>query len=202
MQNPLLKFPRPANQDKKCDSPKHVRIAIIIMILLLAVKVLHLDDLRPPLYKQHDVVMLENPIKIPEDYMVADLSGNTMQLTSLLGDDITILAFWATWCGYCAREFPQMDSTVPELSSHGVKFLPIARGDDAPEKIDQFFKRGNIKNLESVIASTPALYKQLGVAGYPTFLAVDKNGMAFAKLRPEWNSSDITDLFEKLQQVK
>ncbi len=202
MKDNLLKFPKPANQDKKCNSPGYLRVGIIIMILLMAVKILHLDDFRPEIYRQNDVVILEHPVKIPDDYMLADLSGNLAPLAGLLGSDVTILAFWATWCGYCAREFPQIDLVAPELASHNIKILPIARGDDTPEKIQQFFARGNIKNVESLIASTTAIYKKLGVAGYPTFIAVDKNGKAFAKLRPQWDSPDIFLLFEKLQQEK
>ena len=202
MGNNLLQFPNSANQNKNCSSPKTVRIMIILMILLLAVKIFHLDDVRPEIYRRHDVVMIKDTVKIPEDYMVFDLAGKQLRLTDLLGEDITILAFWATWCGYCAKEFPQIDALDRDLSSHGVKVLPIARGDDTVEKINQFFKRGNIKNMESVIASNPFLYKQLEVMGYPTFIAVDKNGLAFAKLRPKWEDNDIANLFVKLQQNK
>jgi thiol-disulfide isomerase/thioredoxin len=198
MKHPLLNFPKPANQYKKCGTPQFFRIGVILLILLMLVKMLGLDDFRPEIFRKHDVAHFSNPIKLPDDYMVADLSGNSVALNDLLGEDVTILAFWATWCGYCASEFPEMDGLANYLANHGVKILPIARGDDTPEKINRFFERGNIKNMETVIASTPSLYKHLGVMGYPTFIAVDKNGMAFAKLRPKWEANDIFELFEKL----
>ena len=202
MKSNLLKFPKPANNGKKEDSKLAVRMMIVIIAVLAVIKIFGLDDTRPAVYKHHDVKILESPIKLPEGYMVSDLSGKNILLNDLIGDNITIIAFWATWCGYCAAEFPEMDSLVPYLERHGIKILPIARGDDTPEKVNQFMHKGGIKNVQSVIASTNELHKKVGVLGFPTFVAVDKNGMVFAKLRPKWGQSDVFDLFEQLDKIQ
>lgn len=198
MQN-IIKFRRPDNKDKKCNSPLAIKVMFSIFIILAIVKLFALDDLRPLIYRQHNVVMLKTPVAIPDDYIVNDLYGKQLKLSDLLGDKITILAFWATWCGYCAAEFPYMDSVAPYLSRHGVKIIPIARGDDTNEKITQFFERGHIKNVETFIPPTSQLHKLLGISAYPSYVAIDENGKAFARLRPKWNSSDIFELFEKLE---
>ena len=197
--NNLLKFPKPANQDKKCNSPTAVRIMVFILILLATVKLFGLDDFRPSIYRQHDVFMMNQPIKLPENYLVTDfLSGKEIKISDALGDNITILAFWATWCGYCAKEFPEIDALVPSLASQGIKILPVARGDDTTQKVQQFLERGNIKNLGTTIATTPELHKALKINAYPSFIAVDKNGFAFAKLHPRWEAENINELFEKI----
>lgn len=196
--NNIFKFPKQAGKQKKCDSPLVMRVMLGVFILVAIVKLFALDDFRSFIDRRHDVVMLKTPVKIPEDFVVRDLSGRELKLADFMGERITILAFWATWCGYCAVEFPEMDALVPYLSRHGVKIIPIARGDETIDKITNFFERGNIKNLDTLIPSTAELHKLLNIYAYPSFVAVDEHGVVFAKLHPKWNSSDIFELFEKL----
>ncbi len=200
--NNIVNFKKPEkpNQPTKPNPPIFMKVIFVVIIMLVVSKIPQLIGGSTYLFMRHDVNMFSNPIKIPEDYQVLDLSGKNQKLSEMLGNDITILAFWATWCGYCAKEMPVMDKVIPYLSEHGVKIIPISRGDDAPDKIHQFFERGHIKNVESVIATTNELHAMLGVQGYPGYVAVDKNGMAFAKLRPRWGSEDINQLFEELQK--
>ncbi len=193
----ILNFPSP-----KKNNPFVVKVMVVTLILLAALKLPELMDNRSALLKKHAVFPISNQTKITEDYLVYDLNGNSLKLSEMLGENLTILAFWATWCGYCAEEMPVMDETIPYLQKHGINIIPVARGDDTPEKIKQFFKRGNIKNVESVIASSRLLHKDLGVASYPTFIAIDKDGIAFANLRPNWEASDIYSLFEQMQEMK
>ena len=192
------------NTDKKNkpNNPLVMKVMIVTLVLLAILKLPELIDDRPPVFKDHEVYLFKTPIEIPKDYTVFDLSSRSVKLTDMLGSELTLLPFWATWCGYCAAEMPVMDDVTPYLAKHGVEIIPIARGDDTPNKVVEFFEHGKIKNLASVIASTPELHKALGVKGYPSYIAVNSNGMAFAKLRPQWNSDDILKLFEELRATE
>lgn len=191
----IFKLQKPGNQNKKGISFS----TKIIIATLFAVFIVKLPDLvLPKIYTDNEVRMITNPIKVPEDYLVMDLSGREHKLSEMLGNKITVLAFWATWCGYCKIELPQMDEVIPGLEKNGVTIIPIARGDDTPSKVVEFFNNLDMRNVESKIATTANLHKVLGVQGYPTFIAVDENGMAFARMRPNWSSADIPELFDKL----
>ena len=178
-----------------------MKVAIILLAMLATLQIFKSFDGRSPIFREHNVNLFEHPIELPENYIVYDLSGRPVKLSKMIGgSDILVLPFWATWCKYCAQEFPLMDDVVPYLERHGVSFIPIARGDDTPNKVVKFFKRGNIKNMESVIASTPELHKRVGVKAYPTFILVNKDKKAFANMQPRWNSDSIFKLFEELRQ--
>lgn len=41
------------------------------------------------------------------DFRYADLDGLMFNLSDLEGE-VVILNFWATWCGYCLQEFPDL----------------------------------------------------------------------------------------------
>lgn len=191
----IFKFQKPANQHKK-GMAFSTKIIIAILFAMVIIKLPML--VVPKIYRDNEVRMITNPIKIPGDYLVMDLSGREQKLSGMLGNKITVLVFWATWCGYCKIEMPQMDEVIPELEKHGVTIIPIARGDDTPPKVVEFFDNLDMRNVESKIATTSELHKVLGVQGYPTFIAVDENGMAFARMRPNWSSADISELFDKL----
>lgn len=192
----ILNFKKPPQ--KKKNDPLTIKIIIAVLLLLAVIKLPQIINGVPPLYREHSVNILNAPIELPEGFLVSDLNGVRFPLSDEISNNITVLAFWATWCKYCAKEFPIMDSDAQYLANNGIKIIPIAKNDDTPEKIRNFFERGNIKNIESVIATSSDLHEQLGVRGYPSYMAVDKNGMVFATLRPEWGSGNILELFRKL----
>lgn len=194
----VINFQKPDNENKKNNIFFIKTIAVTILLLVL-MKVFGISEGKPYLYQKHDVSIFRNPIEISKDYVVYGMDGESRNLSEMLDGKITILAFWATWCGYCSKELPSVGDLAPKFAERGINIIPIAVGDDTPQKILKFFERGHIKNLEPVIASSHSLYKEIGVNGYPTFIVVDENGMAFAKMRPQWEESDLSELFDKFQ---
>jgi thiol-disulfide isomerase/thioredoxin len=53
-----------------------------------------------------------------------------------------VLSFWATWCGPCVHELPDVQKLHDELSPRGVIFYAVnVEGADASEKIREFRQR-------------------------------------------------------------
>lgn len=191
----VVNFQKP-NGNKK-DNLFAIKTIVVTLLLLFFMKVFGLTDGRPLIYQKHQVSKISQ-LEVPKDYMVIGMDGKSQKISDLFGENLTILAFWATWCGYCADEFPHLGDVAPELEKKGINIIPIARGDETPEKIQQFFERLNIKNIEPVIASSHSLYKALGVSSYPSFVVLDENGIAIAKIRPQWQDADLQEMFGKL----
>ena len=71
-----------------------------------------------------------------------NLQGATVKIADLHGS-ITVINFWATFCGPCREEMPMLSKLTQEYAEKKVRFIAIS-ADDSPEnkksraKIDQF----------------------------------------------------------------
>jgi cytochrome c-type biogenesis protein len=55
---------------------------------------------------------------------LSDLTGQTFQLKEFLGV-ATVLDFWATWCGPCRVEMPELQKLYNELGGKGLVVLAV-----------------------------------------------------------------------------
>jgi len=82
-------------------------------------------------------------LKKAPNITVIDLNGNSISLESLQGHPV-LVTFWASNCGICMREFPEMVALYNELSSQGLKMIGIAMPYDLPRTVTE------VKNYYSV----------------------------------------------------
>lgn len=54
-----------------------------------------------------------------------DLSGNYVNQDMLLNANLTVFNVWATYCGPCIREMPELGRLAEEYESKGVQFVGI-----------------------------------------------------------------------------
>jgi peroxiredoxin len=71
--------------------------------------------------------------KVP-DIIVIDLKGNSIPLKSLQGHPV-LVTFWASNCGICMKEFPELINLYNEFSSKGLKMIGIAMPYDLPRTV-------------------------------------------------------------------
>jgi thiol-disulfide isomerase/thioredoxin len=98
---------------------------------------------------------------------------------SALQGHITVVDFWATWCGACIAELPSLETVYKEYSRDPrVQFLlvdPETEG-DTPEKINRFLQRRPISIPVAVDPGTSyfKLSDTLNTEGLPLLLVVDQ----------------------------
>jgi thiol-disulfide isomerase/thioredoxin len=63
-----------------------------------------------------------------------DSTGATVTFDQFKGK-VTLINFWATWCGPCKKELPDLISLSKELAPKGVKFIGVSV-DRAPNVVD------------------------------------------------------------------
>jgi cytochrome c biogenesis protein CcmG/thiol:disulfide interchange protein DsbE len=77
----------------------------------------------------------------PYEFALQDIQGNTIQLSELVGQPI-IVNFWATWCGPCRIEMPELQAAFEKYQDQGLMILALDQDESAPEVQDYFAELG------------------------------------------------------------
>jgi thiol-disulfide isomerase/thioredoxin len=111
---------------------------------------------------------------------LAAMDGTPISASEFQGH-ITIVDFWATWCGACLAEFPSLEEVHKAYSGNSkVRFLlvdPEIEG-DTPEKISSFLQR---RPVSIPVALEPGaswfqLNDKLHTSMLPLLLVIDQRG--------------------------
>src|SRR5262249_30272325 len=63
------------------------------------------------------------------DFVLKSLAGENLRLSEYLGE-VVMLNFWASWCGSCRQEMPQLDRLYATYRSAGFVVLGVNVDDD------------------------------------------------------------------------
>jgi len=127
-----------------------------------------------------------------------DPSGRPQPLSQWQGK-VLVVNFWATWCGPCREEMPDLVRAQKEYGAKGLQIVGIA-ADDA-DKVQQFAKEIEL-NYPALIGGYAAidLSKDLGnsLVALPFTLVVDRHGrVAYTHLGPV-KPDKLRDVITKL----
>ncbi len=86
----------------------------------------------------------------------------------------TVVNFWATWCGFCIDEMPDLQAASEELGA-AVRFVGIDRQDPRDEALAFLDETG--VTYDQVASPDGAYYTRIGARGMPTTLFVDADGV-------------------------
>ena len=77
---------------------------------------------------------------VPADFDVRTVDGRTIKLSDYRGK-VLVMDFWATWCGPCRQETPQLARLARENQNRGLEVIGLHvddRGRSSPEDIRKF----------------------------------------------------------------
>ena len=126
-------------------------------------------------------IIARNGIEIGKsapNFELTKLDGTNVKLSDLKGKKV-ILNFWATWCGPCQQEMPDMEAFYKEHKENveilAINYTPSEKGGGA-EKVSNFAKEKGItfpilldKNIDVTTA-----YKVITI---PTSYFIDTKGV-------------------------
>jgi thiol-disulfide isomerase/thioredoxin len=104
----------------------------------------------------------------PDVAVVATADGSEVSSLDAVGEGLTVVSLWATWCGPCKKELPMLE----ELSGEGVAVVGVNIG-DSPDAVDDFLDEFGI-TFPNYIDTDGVLMSDLDVPSVPaTMIVVD-----------------------------
>ena len=108
-----------------------------------------------------------------EDFTLNDLAGKPVRLSSLRGK-VVMLDFWATWCGPCRIEMPNVQKLHDQFRKKGLVVLGVNYG-ERPEAVRPFLKQTGY-SFRILMDREQKVGMRYQVSGIPTLFIIDKGG--------------------------
>ena len=94
--------------------------------------------------------------------------------SSSSGGKVTLLDFWATWCGPCRHALPGLKQLQAVYGADKVEVISISEDED--EGTWQSFVAQNQMNWTQRIDSDHQMMRQYGASALPTYVLIGKDG--------------------------
>ena len=119
------------------------------------------------------------------DFELADQYGNTHRLSDYRGK-VVFLNFWATWCGPCRSEMPDIQKLYEEYSAQGEVAEVVILGAAAPgmgqegswDEIAGFMEE-NGYTYPVLMDTEYEMFSWYGISAFPTTFMIDKEGYIY-----------------------
>jgi peroxiredoxin len=130
------------------------------------------------------------------DFKLTTLDGKPVTLADYKGKKPLMLVFWATWCPVCKKEIPQINRMAADFGPKGLAVLAVNVGvNDSAAKAAAYRDKYGL-DYPVAFDEGSTVTRAFGVAGTPTILIADKNGIV--RYRGSAVPEDLTDHFTKL----
>jgi cytochrome c biogenesis protein CcmG/thiol:disulfide interchange protein DsbE len=127
--------------------------------------------------QQPIIRFVRNPDPAP-DFKLTGLDGKPLTLAGSHGK-VILLNFWATWCGPCRAEIPDLIALQNKYKDH-LQILGLVVDDDDQDTIKEFTEKFRI-NYPVAIASDDIRLQYGGIAALPTSFVLDSEGRIVQK---------------------
>ena len=108
---------------------------------------------------------------IAPNFELTAVDGGKVSLSSLRGQTV-VLNFWATWCGPCRTEIPELNAFKSDHPH--VELLGIAINSGGANKLNPWLKRNEIRY--TVLVGTDQVQSEYDVSTLPTTVIIDEDG--------------------------
>lgn len=130
-----------------------------------------------------------------------DLKGTPHTLAQWKGQ-VILVNFWATWCGPCREEIPELGEINSKYKDKGFAVVGISLDDNA--KIKEFMKKTSI-GYQVLVGDMDALPYSISLGNQsmvvPYTVLLDRNGNIahayYGKIKPGQIEEDILKLIKK-----
>ena len=119
------------------------------------------------------------------EFELSDQFGNVHRLDDYKGK-VIFLNFWATWCGPCRNEMPEIQKLYEEYAAQGeaaeVAVIGVAGpdmgGEGSKEEITAFMEE-NVYTYPVLMDETGEMFSYYGISAFPTTFMIDREGNVY-----------------------
>ena len=134
-----------------------------------------------------------------KDIEAKDKDGNTIKLSDIVkSNSLTLVDFWASWCGPCRAEMPNVKKVYADYHDKGFEVYGVSLDDDKDAWLDAV---GKLElpwiQVNDVVDSDASGASAYGVQAIPTTILIDQNGTIIAKnLRGEELAKKVAEILK------
>ena len=155
------------------------RVVLIILGVLAALGVAGFFGLRAlvqdQMKKVNDINLSVSKGQEAPDFALPLTDGSEAKLSELLKDkEVVVLNIFASWCGPCEKEFPDMEKTYQKYKDK-MEIVAVS-GDLVLDEMEDMVKYKEEHNLSFLIGMKNESIDSLKVGGFPTTYIIDRNG--------------------------
>lgn len=136
---------------------------------------------------------------IAPDFTLSSLQGEKKKLSDFRGKKV-IVNFWATWCGPCEAEMPEMQSYYQKHKDEDFVVLGVNMTDTEKAKSDvqPFVDKYNV-TFPIVLDQEGDVMSTYQVTGFPTSYFINKKGVIEYKLVGAMNKDMMQKVIGKME---
>ena len=150
--------------------------------------------------KENNDLSLETAVgKQFKDFEMADVDGNMRKLSEFIAvNEVTLVDFWASWCGPCRAEMPAVKAAYEAYKNKGFGIVGVSLDNNKEAWVGASANLGiewpQISDLQGWNCAGAKLY---GVNSIPATVLVAKDGTILAKnLRGEAIQEKLAELLK------
>jgi thiol-disulfide isomerase/thioredoxin len=134
----------------------------------------------------------------PDDFFsLVDIDGQTRSIADFAGK-VVVVNFWASWCGPCVEEMPELTRLKKEMTGKPLEVVAINVG-ESRNRVNQFIRSLHFE-LPVLLDSGSQSFNGWGVELLPTSYLIDATGKIRFRARgnPGWDQQPTYDTIEAL----
>jgi thiol-disulfide isomerase/thioredoxin len=132
---------------------------------------------------------------VAHNFRLETPEGETIVLSDLRGKPV-LLNFWATWCGPCRFEMPELQELHERIGDQ-VQVIAVDL-DESADDVTEYFEDLGL-TFPSVIDEGQDVANKYALFGLPSTFILDENGVvAVIKVGPFANQDDLNKNLEKV----